>query len=151
MWVEAALDRSHVARQRPLRRLRGRGSDERGQATAELALILPVVLVLLLVVVQVGLLARDRMLVAHTAREAARAAAVDPTPAAVRRAADAAAGLDPAQLSVGFAGRSPSAGLPASGERVTVVVTYRSGGHLPLVGDLLGAVTMTSSVTARVE
>ena len=44
----------------------------------ELALLLPVVLVLLLAVLQVGLLARDVVLVTHAAREAARAAATEP-------------------------------------------------------------------------
>jgi Flp pilus assembly protein TadG len=53
----------------------------------ELALVLPLVLLLLLGVVQVGLVVRDQILVVHAAREAAREAAVDPAPGAARRAA----------------------------------------------------------------
>ena len=58
-----------------------RGSrEEEGQATVELALLLPVVVVLLLAVLQLGLVARDVVLVAHAAREASRVAAVDDDP-----------------------------------------------------------------------
>ena len=58
----------------PVRRRRGDG----GQASVELALVLPLVVLLLLAVVQLGLLVRDQILVVHAAREAAREAAVDP-------------------------------------------------------------------------
>ena len=40
-------------------------SDTRGQATVELALVLPVVVVVVLLVVQVGLVARERVLGGH--------------------------------------------------------------------------------------
>ena len=40
-----------------------RGSGERGTAAVEFALVLPLLLVLTLALVQVGLLARDRLLV----------------------------------------------------------------------------------------
>ena len=63
---------------------------ERGQATVEAALVLPLVALLLLAVVQIGLLVRTELLVTHAAREAVRAAAVDadrkrpPAPPTVR-------------------------------------------------------------------
>ncbi|MEY2448174.1 MAG: TadE-like protein [Acidimicrobiaceae bacterium] len=41
---------------------------ERGQATVEAALVLPLVVLLLLAVVQVGLLVRAEVLVTHAAR-----------------------------------------------------------------------------------
>ena len=55
--------------------------DARGQATVEIAMLLPVLVTTLLLVVQVGLLARDRVLTVHAARTAARAAADEPKPA----------------------------------------------------------------------
>ena len=58
---------------------------EGGQATVEVALLLPLLALLLLAVVQVGLVVRDQVLVTHAAREAARAAAVDPQLEAARR------------------------------------------------------------------
>ena len=54
----------------------------------------PLVLLLLLAVLQVGLLARDVVLVTHAAREAARAAAVDPTRERRPRRRPRAGGLD---------------------------------------------------------
>ena len=54
----------------------GRSRDHRGQATVELALLMPVWVLLLLAVVQVGLVARAEVETIQAAREAARAAAV---------------------------------------------------------------------------
>jgi Flp pilus assembly protein TadG len=48
---------------------------ERGQATVELALVLPVVVLLLMILIQAALVAKDQLLVQHAAREAARSAA----------------------------------------------------------------------------
>ena len=70
---------------------------ERGQATVELALGLPVVLLGVLLVVQVGLVVADQVRVVHSAREAVRVAAVDDRASETRRAALAAAGLRPAR------------------------------------------------------
>ncbi len=50
-----------------------------GQATVELVLVLPVVVLALLLVIQVGLIARAQVLVVNAAREGARAAAVERT------------------------------------------------------------------------
>ena len=56
-----------------------RNRDERGQATVEFALIIPLVLVVLLAVVQVAVVAYAQLAVTHLARETARVVAVDPT------------------------------------------------------------------------
>src|SRR6266576_4039235 len=77
------------------------GHRSAGSATVEFALVLPLVLVVVLALVQVGLLVRDRLLVEAAARAAARAAAVQDDPAAITSAALAAApGLDPVRASV---------------------------------------------------
>lgn len=55
-----------------------RGRSESGQATVEFALIMPLVLVVLMAVLQVGLVAYSHLAVTHLAREAARTLAVDP-------------------------------------------------------------------------
>lgn len=121
-----------------------RGSDE-AQATVELALLLPVVVLLLLAVVQVGLVARDLVLVTHACREAVRAAATDSTPDAALDAARASSGLDGDRLTVRTSGRG------AAGSRVRVVVRYRSVTAVPIVGALLGDRSVESSATMRVE
>ena len=122
-----------------------RRADERGQATVEAALVLPLVVLLLLAVVQVGLLVRAEVLVTHAAREAARSAAVDPDPQAAARAAALATTLDPTRMTVRVEGRN------GPGSRVRVDVAYTAPTDVPLVGPLIGDVTLHVSVTMRVE
>lgn len=122
-----------------------RGKGDGGQATVELALVLPLMLILLLVVVQVGLLVRDQVLVVHAAREAARQAAVDPSPEAPKHAAVAGSGLDPDRLDVRVSGRA------GAGSRVKVELHYRAPADVPIVGAALGDVDLTAEATMRVE
>ncbi len=68
-------------------RIRARAGGDDGQAAVELALALPVVVVLLLGMLQVALVGRDQLAVELAAREAARAAAVSADPAGAARAA----------------------------------------------------------------
>lgn len=124
-----------------MRRARGDG----GQASVELALVLPLVLLLLLGIVQLGLLVGDQILVVHAAREAAREAAVDPAPDAPSRAAAASSTLDSSRLTVTSSGRG------AAGSRVRVEVAYRAPTGVPLVGAALGDLTLRATATMRVE
>ena len=123
-----------------------RGRRDQGQASVELALLLPVVLVLLLAVLQVGLLARDVVLVTHAAREAARAAATDPNLQVARAAALSSGGLEPSRLDVALA----ITGIDQR-RRVEVQVTYRVPTRVPLVGRLVADRTITTTATMRVE
>ncbi len=116
-----------------------------GQASVELALVLPLVLLLLLAMVQLGLLVSDQILVVHAAREAAREAAVNPAPDAARQAASASSNLDPSRLSVTTTGRG------AAGSRVRVEVAYRAPTAVPLLGPAVGDVTLRATATMRVE
>ncbi len=119
--------------------------DAGGQATVEAALVLPFVMLLLLAVIQVGLLVRAQVLVTHAAREAARAAAVDPDQQAAIDAADDATTLDRSRLAVSVEGRN------GPGSHVTVRVIYRSPTDVPLVGALLGDIDLEGEATMRVE
>lgn len=119
--------------------------DGAGQATVELALVLPLVMLLVLSVVQVGLVVRDQVLVVHAAREAARRAAVDPAPAAALEAARGAAGLVAERLTVATSGRA------GPGSRVSVEVRYRSPTDVPLAGALVGDITLHARASMRVE
>ena len=108
----------------------------------ELALLLPVVAVALLLVVQVGLVMRDRVLVVDATRTAARAVAVDPTSAAARTALrDAGA---PQGLRVAVSGDRRPGGL------VTVSVTG-SPTAVPIVGRVVAGVELREHLTVRVE
>ena len=111
----------------------------------ETALVLPLVVLFLLAVVQVGLVVRAQVLVTHAAREAARAAAVDPDPDAAARAAGAATDLDPGRLRVEVADRA------GRGSQVHVRVRYRAVTDVPFVGVLVGDLTIEADATMRVE
>ncbi len=114
---------------------------ERGQATVELALVLPVLVLALLAVIQVGLVVRDHLQVVHAAREAARAASVDPDPGRAVQAAHRT--LPGSDVHVGE--------RPAVGEPITVEVTYTSHTSLPLVGPLFPDPTLHARAVMRVE
>ncbi len=110
---------------------------QRGQATVEFALVLPLIAALLLLIVQVGLVMRDELLVTHAAREAVRAAAVDP-------GADV---LTVAQARTGISGLNVTA---ANANDVVVVhVHYDSPIRLPLLNRF--SVGIDASASMRVE
>lgn len=114
---------------------------DRGQATVEFALALPLVAVLVLGVVQLVVVARDQLAVELAAREGARAAAVSASPAAAARAAAAAAiALAPLEVDV----------TEADG-RVTVTVRHRTPTDVPLIGPVLADVDVVASVTMQRE
>jgi Flp pilus assembly protein TadG len=115
---------------------------EKGQAAIELALCLPILALLLLALVQVAVVVRDQVAVVHAAREGARAAAVTGAgPADGVAAAREAVRLDPGRLDVDA----------ARGEVVRVVVSYRSPTDVPLVGRLVGDVTLRATAVMRSE
>lgn len=116
---------------------------ERGQSTVELALLLPVVAVVLLTVVQVGLIARDRVLAVHVARAAARAASVHPDPVTARRAVGEVDSGD-GRFRVVLGGDLHPGGL------ATVTVTARPT-TLPLLGRLMSRVQLRERLAVRVE
>lgn len=123
-------------------RSRRASGSARGQATVELALVLPLVLTLALVVVQVGLVARDSVRVTHAARSATRAASVGLDDETVRRAASRDSGLAPSRLDVVIA---------HDGDWVTVRVTYRCPTDVPLVGTIAPVVMLRAQLTMRME
>ncbi|MEA2460202.1 MAG: hypothetical protein QOH90_379, partial [Actinomycetota bacterium] len=116
-----------------------------GQATLELALGLPVVVVLIAVLVQVGIVVGDQIRVWHAAREAVRVAAVDSDENHVRRAAEA-GGLSPLELEV-----DPETAYRVQGEPVTVNVSFSGSRRVPLLGNLIGPRTLVAEATMRLE
>ena len=122
----------------------GRRADG-GQATVELALVLPVVVLALLLVIQVGLIARAQVLVVNAAREGARAAAVD-GPGAARPAAVGSPGIRADRAAV-----SASTEPGETGDLVRVEVRYRVPTDVALIGPLVGDPTLTAEVVMRAE
>jgi len=118
---------------------------DRGQATVEVALLLPLVAVLLMAVVQVGLVVRTQVLLTEAARAGARAAAVSPHPDEVEAAAESTPGLDPSHLDVRIGPRG------APGTMVEVALDYRSPLVLPLLGRHFDPPRLSARAVMRVE
>lgn len=120
----------------------GRRRGQRGQATVELALLLPVVVLVALAVIQVAVVARSQILVVDAARAGARAASVRAGAAAA--AARATPGLRADRLELTESSAGP-------GGDVEVQVRYRTPTEVPLVGALFGEPTLEATVTMAVE
>jgi Flp pilus assembly protein TadG len=116
---------------------------ERAQASVELALLLPVVVLLALLVVQAAVVARDRVHLVHAVRVAARAVVVEPDEGAAHRALQR-HGTPADRLSVELSGdRSP-------GGVVTVTVRMRPMA-VPLVGRVVGGIVLSERLGVLVE
>lgn len=124
-----------------------RSDGQRGSAAIEFALVLPLVLLLLLALLQIGVLAHDRLVLTQASRAGAREAAVQPSVDAVDDAVRAAAaGLDPERLRVDVSW-SGTRGAP-----VTVSVAY----EMPIASVLAGwlfpaSVSLDAAATMRQE
>lgn len=114
---------------------------QRGQASVELVLALPVVVLVLLLVIQLALVVRAQILVVNAAREGARAGAVHTSPDVAARNTP---GLRPERIKVASSGGAP-------GQTMTVTVSYRVPTEVALIGPLLGDPELHASVAMRVE
>ena len=124
----------------------GRGRVvEAGQATVELALCLPLLVLILGALVELSLLASDQVRLWHAAREAARAAAVEPDVSAAEAAAEQ-VGLAAIVVSV-----TPDAAFRVRGEPVTATVTYRPPGHVPLLSEAVSRLELEAQAVMRIE
>lgn len=129
------------------RRLR----NPRGQAMVELALVLPLVLLVLFGIMEFGLVFQAYLTVNHVAREGARLAAVGGTNAAINSLITAnAAGLTLADLTVTITPSSEAS--RTAGTMVTVRVDYRFRLIVPLISDITGAtIPMAAALSMRIE
>ncbi len=147
----------------------------RAAATVELAIVLPILLMLLFGIVEFGLIFKDALLVQQAAREGARAAAVGAPPAQIRSVVESAAPtLDASLLTVVSQWRQRGSfgewsdwqelGVGADGSndapqgaQIRVKVTYRhrfvTGGLFSwLANDESGeAIVLASAMVARRE
>ncbi|MGH2807353.1 MAG: TadE family protein [Actinomycetota bacterium] len=119
--------------------------NERGQTTVELALCLPIVALVLAAVVEIGLVVSDQARVWHAAREAARVAAVEDDEREIGYAA-ARSGLDNLDITV-----TPDALHRRQGAPVTVSLTYRPEGRVPMLGELFQRFALHGSASMRIE
>ncbi len=120
---------------------RSRVRSDHGQATVELALVLPLVFGMLIFLFQIAVVARDDILVVHAARDAAREATVTGNQALVAAAAHRT--LPGAAVTITRRG-----GVAAP---VEVAVSFVARTDLPIVGALLPDVTLHGRAVMRVE
>lgn len=113
-----------------------------GQASVELALALPIVLLVLLGLLQVGVFMLEQVQVSGAAREGAREATVSPQRGRIQAAAERAAPKLSLSLNIQ---RGSTRGAPA-----TVVVTARPT-RLPMVGAIVSGFNLKAAATMRIE
>lgn len=121
--------------------------DQKGQTAAELAIVLPVLMLILFAILQFGIVFKDYLALTDAARAGARKATVsrhESDPETVTKEAVRRAGVDlrdTLQVSV------TSTWKP--GEDVTVVATYPF--QLSLLGKVVKSGRLETTVTERVE
>lgn len=115
-----------------MRRLR---SDRRGQAMVELAIVLPILLLVIMGIIDFGRIYHGHLAVTTAAREGARQAAIGASDLQITEIVLAAAApLPAAALTVQI---SPPAASRTSGTAVTVEVRYRLPVLTPVIQALL--------------
>ena len=117
-----------------------REHNDAGQATVEFALALPVLLIIVLGIIQVGVAIRNELAVELAAREGARAAVVssDPSGAAGRAARRS------VRMPIEVSTQTPS-------HTVEVTITYTGPTDVPIIGRFLGPSTHQATATMATE
>jgi uncharacterized protein (UPF0333 family) len=111
-----------------------------GQASVEFAVALPVIVVVMLAIAQLGVAVRNEVAVELAAREGARAAAVSADTASSATSAARQAVDLPMTVSV-----------TSNGTTVTVTVTYVDPTDIAIIGAAIGPVTHTATATMAIE
>jgi Flp pilus assembly protein TadG len=116
----------------------------------EVALILPMVILLVVAVFDLGRAVYAQHTIGNAARGGARVAIVNQTPARIEEGARSrAVGLDATKLQVPPVGPcTPSLKI---GCEISVTVTYSFEPMTPLVGRIVGPMTLQSTTRAAVE
>ena len=113
---------------------------ERGQAAVEFAVALPLIVVVMLAIAQVGVSVRNEIAVELAAREGARAAAVSADSAASAEAAARRAVALPMDVAV-----------YSDGTTVSVTVSYVDPTDIAIIGSAIGPVRHTATATMAIE
>jgi Flp pilus assembly protein TadG len=138
---------------------RRRGKAHRGQTLVEFALILPVFLLVLMGILDLGRAVYYSSTLNNAAREAARQAIVDQTCAnVITTAEERAVGMDASVTAwwtspEGVSKRtcSPEAGTAAIGDVARVTVEYDFNAATPVIGNIVGTIHLQGESTFTVE
>ncbi|MFH1737164.1 MAG: TadE family protein [Actinomycetota bacterium] len=122
--------------------------NDRGSVTVEFALVTPFVALVILVLLQTGVAAKDGVLIAHAAREGARQAATTDDNGEIGQAVRAAAsGLDHHKVRVSW--NTP--GGWRAGRAITVTVEYDTPCLFPGIAKIWPGLTHRATATMRRE
>jgi Flp pilus assembly protein TadG len=122
---------------------------QEGQSMVEVALVLPVLLLILLGIFDFGRAIFAYNLVSNAAREGARAAIVDQNPTVVEDEARATAiSLDPALMTVTFTTCAPPIKI---GCEAIVTVDYEWSAITPLMSSVVGPISLSSTTEMPIE
>ena len=118
-----------------------KNTTDSGQATVELALVMPLIIGLVMIVLAAGLLVRDQLAVWHAASAGARAASISPnSPDVVQQAVEDEVGLRPLHLQI-----------VRDEQLITVEVQYLRTINLWLIKHIIPPLTLSASVTMHVQ
>lgn len=121
--------------------------SQKGQSLVEVALVLPVLVLLLFGIIDFARVFHVYLTMDHAGREAARAASIGKDNTTVINTAINGAstiGLTTGHINV-------STGARTSGSNVTITITYPINFLTPVIGDIVGNLTLTDTTTMRVE
>jgi Flp pilus assembly protein TadG len=122
--------------------------SEKGQSIVEFALVLPILVMLLFGIIDFGRIFHTYLAIDHASREAARTASIGENDATI--VSTAVASASSIQLTAGQVAVSPG-GTKSSGSDVTVTITYPISFLTPVVSNLTGPITLSSSTVMRME
>ena len=118
-----------------------RSEPDSGQATVELALVMPLIIGLLLIILNVGLVVRDQLAVWHAASAGARAASISPdSPDVVQQAVEAEVQLRPLHLRI-----------VRDGDLITVEAKYPRTIGLWVFNYIAPSLILSATVTMHVQ
>lgn len=123
---------------------------EHGQALAEMALVLPLFLLLLFGVIEMGRVGYAYITVSNAAREGGRVATIGGTDPEIESSIEnAATSLDSMSLTIII---SPLEADRQSGQEVTIDVTYPVQLVIPIISNVIpNPVVVSSSIVMRLE
>lgn len=124
---------------------------QRGQSLVEVALVLPILLLILLGVFDFGRAVLAFNTVANAAREAARVAIVDQEPTVVEaQGKEAALGLDPTTVDVAFSVDDCAEPFKI-GCTAHITVDHEWQAITPIIGSLIGPIELSSTTEMPIE
>lgn len=115
--------------------------ESRGQSTVEFALVLPILLLVVLGILQVGAIVVAEIRLVHVCRMATRAAAVSAEPVVAAESV----------VERFAAGDDVSVSVSTGSDTVTVVLRKEMRTDVAIIGDLVPDITLQDSLTMLVD